>query len=76
MKCAHVKNEVQYVAMKHVFIIDQLQFDFVSENNNHLLQFTSIFLLLNKGRPLIDYKSFKSLFNFFEVEKEPTKTLE
>ncbi len=22
MKCAHVKNEVQYVATKHVFVID------------------------------------------------------
>ncbi len=76
MKCAHVKNEVQYVAMKHVFVIDQLQFSFVSENKKNLIQFTSIFLLLNKGRSLIDYKNFKYLFDFFEVEKEPKKTLE
>ncbi len=37
MKFAHVKNEVQYVAMKHVFVIDQLQFGFVSKNKKNLI---------------------------------------
>jgi hypothetical protein len=36
---------------------------------NESIQFASIFLLLNKGKPLIDYDSFKSLFDFWNFKR-------
>jgi hypothetical protein len=43
------------------------------KNSSNLFRF---YFLLSKGRSLINYKSFKALFDFFEIEKNPKETLE
>jgi hypothetical protein len=53
-KCAHVKYENYYATMKR---------------KKKLIQFASIFLLLNKIKLMTDYESFKVLFDFLTLKK-------
>ncbi len=72
-KCAHVKNEMQYATMRCAFDKEQIQFGVVSKHKKKLIQFASIFLLLNNSiQTLTDSKSFKVVF---EIEKKLEKTL-
>jgi hypothetical protein len=63
MKCAHAKiwfSMLQwnmYLLLTNYNLVLHLKI-------NQSIQFASMFLLLNKGKPLIDYDSFKSLFDF------------
>ncbi len=69
---ARVKNEVQYATMKCPFDKEQIQFVVVSKHKKKLIQFASIFLLLNNGiESLTDSKSFKVVF---EIEKKLEET--
>jgi hypothetical protein len=70
-KMSTCENEVQYANMKCPFDKEQIQFGVVSKHKKKLIQFASIFLLLNKGiESLTNSMSFKVVF---EIEKNLTK---
>jgi hypothetical protein len=56
-----------------VFNYQQLDLRQVAEDKKKLVQFTSIFSLLSKGKPMIDYEDFKPLFEFLKLRSIPKK---
>jgi hypothetical protein len=72
-KCGHAKNESAYARLSTRTIFQQLDLGQAMENKRKLVQFTFIFCLLNKGKPMTDYEYFKPLFEFLKL-RSITKT--
>jgi hypothetical protein len=52
-------------------IIDQVNFGLHIEKKQKLLQFVTIFHLLQQGRPPLDYERMRQLFIFVKMQNNP-----
>jgi hypothetical protein len=57
-KCMHVKNEISYAQFFPTIVLQKLNNGQVMEDKWKLVQFATIFSLLSKGKPMIDYDHF------------------
>ncbi len=74
-KCGHAKNEIVHVQLLITIVLQHLCFGQAMENKQKLVQFTSIFTLLSKCKPMIDYEDFQPLFKFLKIQYVPRKDL-
>jgi len=73
LKCANAKNEATYVSMNHPYALQYVQGGSDQSNKKKVIQFTLIFMLFSKGKPMVNYEDFKPLYDFLKLKKNPKK---
>ncbi len=63
----HIKNEISYAQFFTMTILQELNNGQTMEDKQKLVQFITIFSLLNKDKPMINYKDFKPLYEFLKL---------
>jgi hypothetical protein len=66
-------SKMKHVSMNWHSILEQVQGGGEQNNKIKLIQFAFIFMLFNKGKPMVDYEGFKPLFSFLKLKKHPKK---
>ncbi len=67
--------KMKHGSMNWPFILEQIQGGGEQNNKRKVMQITSIFMLLNKGKRMVDYEYFKPLFSFLKLKKQSQETL-
>jgi hypothetical protein len=70
--CKHSKNKTTYAFKSKEFVLQQMSNGLVGEKRKILVQFATLFYTLKHGRPMLEYEVHKDLFEFFNLEKNPT----
>jgi hypothetical protein len=73
LDCVHLKNKVLFLASSRDTIAEQILAGTTLERKKKLIQFASIFFLLQDGRPMADYSGMKDLMWFLHVSNCSTK---
>jgi hypothetical protein len=73
LDCAHLKNEVLFLACGRDIVAEQLVAGATLEKKKKLVQFASIFILLRDRRPMADYPCMKDLMLFLHAPSCPVK---
>jgi hypothetical protein len=73
LDCAHLKNEVLFLAIGRDTVAEQIVAGATLERKKKLVQFASVYILLRDGRPMTDYSGMKDLVEFLEVPNCPRK---
>jgi hypothetical protein len=63
-KCGDAKNEIVYVQLSTTIVFQQLNLCQIVEDKQKIIQFATIFNILNKGKPMTNYEDFQHLFEF------------
>ncbi len=72
-KCGHAKNEIIYVQLSTIIVLQQLSLGQAMEDKQKLVQFATIFSLLSKGKSMTNYEDFQLLFKFLKLLSIPKK---
>jgi hypothetical protein len=68
MKCAHAKMRFSMLQWNMYLLFTNCNLMLCLKIKKSI-QFASIFWLLSKGKPLIDYDNFKFLFDFLKLKR-------
>ncbi len=66
-KCGHLKNEIVYVQLSTIIIFQQFNLGQAMEDKGKIVQFATIFILLNKGKPMTNYQDSQPLIKFLKL---------
>ena len=58
----HVKNMVLFASWKPQFVLELVNNTMVGENRRKLVQFSTLFHVLKRGRPMVEFEQQRELF--------------
>jgi hypothetical protein len=73
LDCAHLKNEVLFLAIGRDTVAEQIAAGATLERKKKLVQFACIYVMLREGRPMTDYAGMKDLVEYLQVPNCPRK---
>jgi hypothetical protein len=73
LDCAHLKNEVLFLATGRDTVLEQIVAGETVERKKKVVQFAAIFTLLRDGQPMADYSGMKELMQYLYVPNCPLK---
>jgi hypothetical protein len=71
--CQHAKNELLYVSRSGESVLDRVMQGMVHEGLKKVIQFVTVFYLLQEGKPMLEYESMKGFLQFLQVKNCPQK---
>jgi hypothetical protein len=60
----HAKNELLYVSRSGESVLDRVMQGMAHEGLKKVIQFATVFYLLQEGKPMLEYESMKGFLQF------------